>query len=72
MNRIPVESSNLKSIGYDAATQTLEVEFKNRVVWQYHGVPENIWHELEAAPSKGKYFASQIRGRFSSTGHRVS
>ena len=72
MNRIPVDSSNLKSIGYDADEQVLEVEFKNSVIWQYRNVPLNIWLELESAPSKGKYFMTQIRDRFASTGYRVN
>ena len=72
MNRIPVDSSNLKSIGYDADEQVLEVEFKNSVIWQYRIVPLNIWLELESAPSKGKYFMTQIRDRFASTGYRVN
>ena len=64
MDRIPVDSSNLRSIGYDAASQTLEVEFRSHAVYQYYNVPENIWMELEAAPSKGKYYSSQIKDRF--------
>lgn len=70
MDRIPVESSNLRSIGYDAASQTFEVEFKNHAIYQYYNVPEQIWMELEAAPSKGKYYSSQIKDRFLS--QRVS
>lgn len=72
MNRIPVESSNLKSIGYDPEQQILEIEFRGNVVWQYRNVPMSVWLELESAPSKGKYFQSQIRERFASTGYRVS
>ena len=70
MDRIPVESSNLRSIGYDAASQTFEVEFKSHAIYQYYNVPEQIWMELEAAPSKGKYYSSQIKDRFLS--QRVS
>lgn len=72
MNRIPVESSNLKSIGYDPEQQILEIEFRGNVVWQYRNVPMSVWLELESAPSKGKYFQSQIRERFASSGYRVS
>ena len=72
MNRIHVESSNLKSIGYDPEQQILEIEFRGNVVWQYRNVPMSVWLELESAPSKGKYFQSQIRERFASTGYRVS
>ena len=71
MNRIPVESTQIKSIGYDPEQQVLEVEFKGNVIWQYRNVPMNIWRELESAPSKGKYFSSQIKTRFASTAYRV-
>ncbi len=71
MDRIPVESSQIRSIGYDPATETLEVEFKGREVWQYYHFPEEMWREFEASPSKGKYFAQYIRGRFTQLGTRV-
>ena len=35
MERQPISSSNIISAGYDPDTQTLELEFKNGVVWQY-------------------------------------
>lgn len=41
MNRTPVESSNIKSIGYDQKTETLEVEYKGTgkpAIWQYFEV----------------------------------
>ena len=34
MERNYVESSNLKSVGYDVNSSTLEVEFHNGAVWQ--------------------------------------
>ena len=36
MDREYVDSSMITSIGYDAMSCTLEVEFKSGVVWQYH------------------------------------
>ncbi len=71
MERQAISSSNIVSAGYDPAEHILEVEFKAGVVWQYHDFPENMWYEFLGAPSKGKYFNSQIRERFASRGHRV-
>lgn len=71
MQRKPVESSQIRSIGYDAATETLEVEFKGGEVWQYSHFPQQMWLEFESAPSIGKYFSSQIRARFTPLGTRV-
>lgn len=61
MNRIPVVSSELASVGYDAATNTLEVEFKTGSVYDYSNVPEDIYTGLMSAPSHGKYFNEFIK-----------
>lgn len=64
MDRHPVFSSNVASIGYDPASQTLEVEFNNGSVYQYYNVPEGIFDQFQAAPSKGQFLAYQIKDRF--------
>jgi len=64
MERIPVSSSNIASVGYDANSSTLEIEFNNGAVYQYFDVNENIYEELIAAESVGGYLASNIKGRF--------
>ncbi len=61
MNRTPVQSSNLASVGYDPSTSTLEVEFLNGRVYQYFGVPERVYHELMNAASKGSYLDQNIK-----------
>ena len=64
MNRIPVNSSNLVSVGYDPDALTLEVEFKNNSVYQYFDVPEVENQQLMQASSKGTYFNANIRDRY--------
>ncbi len=64
MKRIPVLSSNLVSVGYEASTSTLEVEFHSGSIYQYSGVPEREYQELLDAPSKGKHFHRNIRDRY--------
>jgi KTSC domain len=64
MRRSSVVSDNLASVGYDAATQTLEVEFQNGRVYQYFNVPGGIYESLMRAPSKGEFLAAQIKDRF--------
>ena len=61
MERTPVESSHVASIGYDSDTSTLEVEFQDGSVYQYFDVPETVFDGFIAAPSKGVYFHQQIR-----------
>lgn len=64
MHREPVSSSNIASIGYDEATQTLEVEFLNNRVYQYFNVPANIYEALMVAPSHGVFFNTNIKNQF--------
>ena len=42
MQRQPVESSSLASVGYEERTRTLEVEFHNGGVYQYLEVPASV------------------------------
>jgi KTSC domain len=65
MNRQPVDSSNLKSVGYDKASQTLEIEFQNGGIYEYYDVPEEEYDDLMSASSKGSYFMSNIRPIYS-------
>ena len=71
MDRQYVDSSMISSIGYDFQSSTLEVEFKNGVVWDYPGFPEYLWYEFETADSKGKYFRQNIKEQYTSQGYRV-
>lgn len=62
MERIPVSSSNLASVGYQDGI--LEVAFKSGSVYQYTGVPESVYEALMSAPSHGKFFAAFIRNNY--------
>lgn len=64
MERIPVESSNIASIGYDEDSNTLEIEFHNGGVYQYFDVPFQVYDDLMSAESKGIYLAQQIKGKY--------
>lgn len=64
MNRQPVASSSLLSVGYDKDANTLEIEFRSDGIYQYFNVPEDVYSGLLNAPSKGTYFHERIRGRY--------
>jgi len=64
MERQFVESSMIKSIGYDAQSSTLEIEFNSGAVWQYFDFPESLWYEFESSESKGKFFHGQIKNQY--------
>lgn len=61
MNRTPVSSSMIASIGYDVNAQRLEVEFKRGAVYEYFEVPEEIYLNLLSAESVGKYFDAAVK-----------
>lgn len=67
MRRKPVSSSSVASVGYDPKSQTLEIEFTSGSVYDYSEVPPEVFQGLMKAPSKGRYFANEIRGQYPSS-----
>ncbi|MGB2673498.1 MAG: KTSC domain-containing protein, partial [Methanoregula sp.] len=57
MLRQAVQSSNLKSVGYDYQQNLLEIEFISGGIYQYSSVPKDMYSGLMDAPSHGKFFA---------------
>lgn len=64
MDRVRVSSSNIRSVGYDGGTQTLEIEFVESGVYQYLNVPKTMHERFMAAPSKGRFFSANIKDKF--------
>jgi len=65
MDRISIQSTTLRSAGYDPADHVMELEFCSGAIYRYYGVPEFIFRDLLAADSKGRFFGDVIRDRFS-------
>jgi hypothetical protein len=61
MERTPVISTTLASVGYDPAHQILEIEFHDHRVYQYSGVPQELFTGLLSADSHGRYFDTYIK-----------
>lgn len=64
MERTAVTSSNIQSVGYDPATETLEVEFIHGGIYHYTGVQSGELEGLMSAESHGTYFNANIKGRY--------
>ena len=64
MERQPVNSSSIASIGYSPRSRTLDVEFRTGAIYRYEQVPSQLAREFLAAESKGRYFARRVRGKF--------
>ncbi|HUH79151.1 MAG TPA: KTSC domain-containing protein [Methanoregula sp.] len=66
MERQPVKSRILRSVGYDEATKDLEIEFQNGLVYRFLAVPPKVYRDLMRSDEIGKYFSEKVRPRFRS------
>ena len=64
MRRQLVFSTSLRSVGYENSQSILEIEFRDSGLYQYFGVPVEVYQGLLAAPSKGGYFHERIKDAF--------
>ncbi len=65
MYRRPVESSLIRSIGYDLPSSILEVEFvEGGRLYEYYDVPLSVYSRLMGAESIGAYFNEYIRDMY--------
>ncbi len=56
IERQPVQSTVLASVGYHPAKRLLEIEFHSGAIYRYLGVPEEIHRRLLAAGVEGTFF----------------
>lgn len=66
MERKPVDSSNITSVGFtEGPPAVMEIEFKGGGVYQYtsdnDGVVKKHYDDLMAAESKGRHFTQHVR-----------
>lgn len=64
MKMIALDSTTLRSAGYDSERRLLRIEFHDRSEYDYFEVPATVLKTLLQAPSKGAYFNHSIRRRF--------
>jgi len=67
-------SSNIEALGFqraseEAITGTLAIKFKSGGLYHYENFPDDMYRDLCAADSVGKFFHMHVRGKFS--GERV-
>jgi len=63
IERTPVRSSALRSVGYDREQRVLEIEFTGGAVYRYFDVPAEVHRGLMAAESHGRYFNEHVRNK---------
>jgi len=64
MRRKPVVSTSLASVGYEATTRILEIEFRKGRIYRYHGVGAKLFEQLMQADSKGRFMNAHIRNAY--------
>lgn len=64
MEHVPVESSSLRSVAYDATAEVLEIAFHSGRVYRFAGVPASLHAWLMRSPGKGGLFNRLIRDRY--------
>lgn len=62
--RVVVNSSSVKSVGYDASLSTLDVEFSSGAVYRYFAVPAAVHFALMSADSVGAFVSRRIRNGY--------
>jgi hypothetical protein len=59
----PVNSSNLRKIGYDPATNILIIVFNSGSTYEFQNIPPDLYEDLINAPSIGTFFSKNIRNK---------
>lgn len=62
----PLQGGRLKAGSYDEREQRLEIEFTDRSVRIYQGVPGEVWRRLLASPNAGAFHEDRIADEYPS------
>jgi len=65
MERKKVNSSNIRTVGYEASSQILEVELSDGTIWEYSRVPSEVHRRFMAAPTMISYYRDNIEEDYS-------
>jgi len=64
MQRQKLRCARLRSAGYDPKERELEIEFSNRDVSVFKGVPQDVFRKLLSAPNPGSFFEDRIEEEY--------
>jgi hypothetical protein len=65
IDRRNVNSSKIRSVGYDERARILEVEHSDGSVYQYGGVSQELYRRLMNAPTIASFYQDRIEEEFS-------
>jgi hypothetical protein len=63
MEKLAVQSTAISAVGH---TRVLEIQFTSGKVYQFFGVPEDLYVAFLESGSKGQFFNKHIRGKYAS------
>ena len=64
---VTVNSSNIKAASYNTEDETLLITFKTDAIYAYEKVPWAIFTKFRLAESQGKFFTTEINGKYKHT-----
>jgi hypothetical protein len=66
---LKMKSSQIDEVAYDKAEMMLYVKFVRGAWYSYRNVPEEAYRGFLTAPSAGKYFAKEVKGKYEYAKH---
>lgn len=64
MQRFPINTAQVVSIGYDEDTEVLEIEFTGSKIYQYDKVPESVFEELMTSKTVETVIQQNVNPRY--------
>jgi hypothetical protein len=61
MELVPIQSTNLRAIGYEPDTMLMQIQFSNGSLYSYQNVEPETYQALVTSPDPGKFFAEIIK-----------
>ena len=65
MDRRKVNSSKIRSVGYDERARVLEVEHSDGSIYQYSGVSTEVHRRMMAAPTIASFYQDRVEEDYS-------
>ena len=61
---VEINSSNLKSAGFNTETETLTITFNNGSIYEYYEFPWDKFTKFRMSESQGKFFTTDISKKY--------
>jgi len=66
-SQFETESSTIKRCFYDYTKNLLKVEFNSGALYEYEGVPAEVYDSFCKAESQGRFFTESIKSNYQHT-----